>query len=219
VQQLALLGFAADITSNGLEALKRWQSKIYAMLLTDLHMPKMDGYELTAAIRAEESDCRRIPIIAITANALKGEAQHCINVGMDDYLSKPVPLESLAAMLEKWMPIAAAPKPVNVSLLTALVGDDPEIINDFLQHFNDSARQISAELTTACANGQAEQAHAAAHKLKSSARAIGAIVLGDLCEKIELAAKDRKLELLTVLQLRFETEMAAVSKYLDTINI
>ncbi|PKH04387.1 hypothetical protein CXF72_01195 [Psychromonas sp. MB-3u-54] len=216
VQQLALLGFTADITSNGLEALARSHSGDYALLLTDLHMPRMDGYELTAAIRAEENGRRHLPIIAITANALKGEAQHRRDVGMDDYISKPVPLESLRVILEKWLPLAAA-KPVDVSVLAALVGDDPVIISDFLQHFNDSATQIAAELTTACANGEALRAQAEAHKLKSSARAVGALVLGELCKEIELAAKASQLEALTVLKRRFEVEMAAVKIYLDRL--
>jgi HPt (histidine-containing phosphotransfer) domain-containing protein len=75
----------------------------------------MDGYELTAAIRTAEktSDAKTcIPIIAITANALKGEADHCRAIGMDDYLSKPVQLVNLKAMLEKWLPIAAIATPV-----------------------------------------------------------------------------------------------------------
>ncbi|MDO8930849.1 MAG: ATP-binding protein, partial [Rhodocyclaceae bacterium] len=87
VQQLALLGFAADVADDGKAALERWQSGDYALLLTDLHMPAMDGYELAAAIRDNEAGQRRIPIIALTANALKGEAERCRAVGMDDYLS------------------------------------------------------------------------------------------------------------------------------------
>jgi PAS domain S-box-containing protein len=214
MKQLALLGFAADIADNGLEALKRWHTGDYGLLLTDLHMPEMDGYELTTAIRAEENDQRHIPIISFTANALKGEAQHCRDVGMDDYLSKPVPLQSLKVMLEKWLPFAKS-KPVDLSILVALVGNDPEIISDFLQHFNDSAKQIATELITACANGQTEQTSAAAHKLKSSARSVGALVLGELCEEIEQAAKSGQLEILTVLLPRFEAEMASVTTYLD----
>jgi two-component system sensor histidine kinase/response regulator len=216
VHQLALLGFAADIASNGLEALERSHSGVYALVITDLHMPKMDGYELTGAIRAEENDRRHTPIIALTANALKGEAQHCLDIGMDDYISKPVPLESLKSMLEKWLPLGAS-KPVDVSVLAALVGDEPDIISDFLQNFNRSATQIAAELTAACANGQAVQASAAAHKLKSSARSVGAMVLGTLSEEMEEAAKANKLETLTVLLPRFEVEMAAVKKYLNKV--
>ena len=118
LQQLILLGRTADVASNGREALKRWRSGDYAILFADLHMPEMDGYELTAAIRAAEKHDALVgaihesplhrshtPIIAFTANALKGEADHCLALGMDDYLSKPVQLADLKAMLEKWLPI------------------------------------------------------------------------------------------------------------------
>lgn len=90
LQQLRVLGYVADIASDGREALKLWQNGEYHILFTDLHMPEMDGYELTAAIRANESSHNHIPIIAFTANAVKGEEDHCRAVGMDDYLSKPV---------------------------------------------------------------------------------------------------------------------------------
>jgi CheY-like chemotaxis protein/HPt (histidine-containing phosphotransfer) domain-containing protein len=120
LQQLMLLGHTADIVSNGREALELWRSGDYGMLVTDLHMPEMDGYDLTAAIRASESVAgetgkSRAPIIAFTANAIKGEDEHCRAVGMDDYLSKPVQLVNLKAMLEKWLPVAV--ESVGASLL------------------------------------------------------------------------------------------------------
>ncbi len=111
LQQLMLLGRTADIANNGREALELWQSGDYGLLFTDLHMPEMDGYELTTAIRAAEKTGEgktRIPIIAFTANALKGEADHCRAIGMDDYLSKPVQLVNLKAMLAKWMPVVSS---------------------------------------------------------------------------------------------------------------
>jgi two-component system sensor histidine kinase/response regulator len=214
-QQLALLGFAADITNNGLEALARWHSGDYALLLTDVHMPEMDGYELTVAIRAQENDRSHIPIIALTANALKGQMQHCRDAGMDDYLCKPTPMEILGAMLKKWLPVAES-KPVDISVLEALVGNDLEIISDFLQDFNHNATEVAAELIAACHSGQAEQVSVAAHKLKSSSRAVGALVLGELCEEIEHAAENSGLDL-TELVLRFETEMVAVREYLNKL--
>ncbi|MDO9424032.1 MAG: PAS domain S-box protein [Methylobacter sp.] len=111
LQQLGLFGYAADVAGDGSAALERWQSGDYALLLSDLHMPNMDGYQLTAAIRAAETGNARAPIIALTANALKGEAEHCRAAGMDDYLSKPARLADLKAMLEKWLPAAAEPSP------------------------------------------------------------------------------------------------------------
>ena len=121
LRQLTLFGYTADIADNGRVALERWQSGDYALLLSDLHMPEMDGYELTAAIRAAEQGSRHIPIVALTANALKGEAEHCRAVGMDDYLSKPTQLANLKAMLEKWMPVAVSP-PIEGAVVGTNVG-------------------------------------------------------------------------------------------------
>ena len=236
-QQLALLGYAADIAGDGREALKRWESGDYALLLTDLHMPEMDGYQLTAAIRvAEASNAgkRRIPIVALTANALKGEAEHCRAVGMDDYLSKPVQLADLKSMLEQWlltadsspnstvtpeMPVtpAMAAGPVDVSVLEGLVGNDPAVISEFLRDFRSSSARIAVELRTAFQLGQAAAVSAAAHKLKSSARSVGALVLGELCAEMEQAGKVGDTEALAVLLPRFETEMVIVDEYLSSL--
>ncbi len=231
--QLALLGFAADVESNGREALKRWRSGDYALLLTDLHMPKMDGYELSTAIRALESGARHIVIIALTANALKGEALHCREVGMDDYLIKPAPLADLQTMLKKWLlnTDATVPSddlmtpaaeddlrnPVDVTVLVTLIGDDPVIRKDFLQDFRRGARQIATELKAAYGAGQVAQVSALAHRLKSSARAVGALGLGEVCDKIEQAGGTGQVEMLTALFPLFETEITVVDKYLETL--
>jgi CheY-like chemotaxis protein/HPt (histidine-containing phosphotransfer) domain-containing protein/two-component sensor histidine kinase len=119
MHQLGLLGCTADIADNGLEALELWRNGDYALLLTDLHMPEMDGYQLTQAIRAEQTEQRRLNIIALTANALKGEAQRCKDMGMDDFLSKPARLEVLRAMLDKWMPDGTADTTVESVFRTA----------------------------------------------------------------------------------------------------
>ena len=231
VRQLALLGYAADVADDGRAALECWLKGDYALLLTDLHMPRMDGYELTQAIRAVEKKDKRIPIIALTANALKGEADHCRALGMDDYRSKPSPLAELKAVLDKWLPAArpqvdasavspAAPVvsqhavPVDVSVLKALIGDEPVLIRDFLQDFRTSAAGITQDLRAAFAAGQPSAAIAAAHKLKSSARAVGASVLGDLCAAIEEEGKAGNKDVLAALLSRFEVEMALVDKYL-----
>ncbi|MBI3054010.1 MAG: response regulator [Betaproteobacteria bacterium] len=228
LRQLALLGYAADVAGDGREALARWQSGHYALLLTDLHMPEMDGYVLTAAIRAEEQGSQRIPIVALTANVLAGEPEHCRDAGMDDYLSKPTPLAKLKATLEKWMPAAAdrtaspAPQtaaavPVDVGVLERLVGNDPAVIRDFLQDFRASAARIASELRIACAAGEATAAGAAAHKLKSSARSMGALALGELCAEMEQAGKDGDNETLAALLPRFEQELVAVERCLDSL--
>ena len=234
-QQLALLGYATDIAGDGREALKRWQSGNYALLLADLHMPEMDGYQLTTAIRATELGKSHAPIIAFTANALKGEAEHCLDIGMDDYLSKPVQLVHLKAMLEKWLPAAKSATetvavntgadvssatmegPVDVHVLEALVGDDPVVISEFLQDFRASSAKIAVELRVAYQAGQTATVGAAAHKLKSSARSVGALALGELCAQMEGAGKAGDTTALMALLPRFEAELAAVDKYIGSL--
>ena len=102
-QQLSLLGYAGHIAADGAEALRLWRLGGYAMLLTDLHMPNMDGYELALLIRADEPLGTHLPIIALTANALHGEAERASATGMDGYLTKPVPLATLRDMLAQWI--------------------------------------------------------------------------------------------------------------------
>ena len=104
-RQLNLLGYTAEIVDDGELGFEAWRSGRYGLILTDCHMPNMDGYEMTEAIRgAEQSTGERIPIVAITANALQGEADRCLASGMDDYLSKPLEMLKLRRALAKWLP-------------------------------------------------------------------------------------------------------------------
>jgi CheY-like chemotaxis protein/HPt (histidine-containing phosphotransfer) domain-containing protein len=227
-QQLMLLGQTADIASNGREALGFWKDGGYSLLLTDLHMPEMDGYELTATIRAAEAGKSHMPIIALTANALKNEADNCLALGMDGYLSKPVQLVNLKALLAKWLPAyaydtparsipatPATPAALDVTVLKKLVGEDEATVRGFLHDFRSSAKKIAAELRTACTDGQAVVAGALAHKLKSSSRSVGALALGELCEEIEQVGKAGDGEALMRLLPKFEHELANVAHYLD----
>jgi len=225
-QQLDLLGYATDVATTGREAFRLWQSGNYALLLTDLHMPEMDGYDLTLQIRVSERGRARMPIIALTANALQGESERCLAVGMDDYLSKPAPLGALAAALEKWLRAANSTKalqgsssaPVQLSTLEALVGTDPRVIQDLLQAFGVGAGRAATELADACAMQRPKDAAAIAHKLKSSARSVGALRLGELCSAIEVAGTAGDLMGLIGLLPDFEREMAVVDEYLRSLR-
>ena len=109
LRQIEVLGHAAEIADNGGEALRLWRAGHYALLLTDLHMPDMDGYTLAETIRREEAQRGvawrgRMPILALTANALRGEAMRAQAAGMDEYLTKPLQLHLLKAALAKWLP-------------------------------------------------------------------------------------------------------------------
>jgi CheY-like chemotaxis protein/HPt (histidine-containing phosphotransfer) domain-containing protein len=225
VRQLALLGYAADVAADGREALALWNSTDYALLVTDLHMPHLDGYELTKAIRAGEAGRARKPIIALTANALKGEDQRCRALGMDDYRSKPAPLSELKAVLEKWMPDATvagtgpdhsiAAVTVDVDVLRALVGDESLVVAEILDGFRRSAASMAAELRANCTAGRFAAAADTAHKLKPAARAIGAFELAELCAGIESEGRTGNAGAVMALLSRFDAEMAAVNAFLD----
>ncbi len=242
-KQLALLGFTAHIAANGREALECSRRRDYPLLLTDLHMPQMDGYELALAIREGEAGQRRMPIVALTANALKGEARRCRDIGMDDYMTKPVQLVALKAMLGKWLPAparpgpappvpdsppapkalapkAAAPKPtLDVSVLEALVGDEPQVIGEFLRVFRISAAEATTQMRAACLARQAARVEAVAHMLKSSAGSVGALALGELCAQLEAAGQACRLETIAQLWPRFEAEMQAVDEALAASHV
>ncbi len=108
LRQLRRLGYAAELTADGEQALAAWRRRRHRLVITDCHMPAMDGYELARRIRAEEDGQRdggqrHTPIVAMTANALSGEMERCLAAGMDDYLAKPVTLAQLSRVLARWL--------------------------------------------------------------------------------------------------------------------
>jgi len=108
--QLALSGYAAELAEDGARALELWRSGRYGLLLTDLHMPRLDGYGLARAIRAEEEGATRRPILALTADAFREESEQCRSAGIDECLVKPVRLEQLRAALDRWLGPRTAPR-------------------------------------------------------------------------------------------------------------
>jgi signal transduction histidine kinase/predicted O-methyltransferase YrrM len=118
-QQVALrmiqrLGFQAQMVSNGQQALEELAHASYDLILMDCQMPEMDGYAATREIRRREGSSHHTTIVGFTAHALNGDREECLMSGMDDYVSKPVSLEDLAAVLEKWIP-AMSPKPTDTA--------------------------------------------------------------------------------------------------------
>ncbi len=100
---LRRLGLEADLVANGRAAVERATAKPYDLILMDVQMPEMDGFEATRALRRDPPPGSQIPIIAMTANAMSGDRERCLEAGMDDYLAKPVKLDQLRSMIERWM--------------------------------------------------------------------------------------------------------------------
>jgi CheY-like chemotaxis protein/HPt (histidine-containing phosphotransfer) domain-containing protein len=204
--QIRTLGYCCEIVENGRIALERWRQGQYALLLTDCHMPEMDGYQLAQAIRKEETN-GRMPIIAITADALKGTKERCLAAGMDDYLPKPIQLNGLQQKLKSWLPeitagfdgekiapsasvVIAESQIVDPDALTEVLGcEDNSLFADFYADFLHSGDESITAVCVAYNDKQNQEISALAHRLKSAARTIGAHVLADCCLALEQAGK------------------------------
>lgn len=205
-QQMAILGLNADFADNGIQAFERWNNAHYDLLLTDIHMPLMNGYELVNRIRqAEQQTGTHMPIIAITANAMGEDAKRCLESGMDAFIAKPISLNELQAALKKWLPNDATTKesknthavgdetntesPVDISMLISLVGDDKDKHCLLFKSFLESTPEIIQAIQAAYKDHAAEIIKQQAHKLKSPARSMGANELADVCQGLESAGK------------------------------
>ncbi|MGD9614535.1 MAG: PAS-domain containing protein [Alphaproteobacteria bacterium] len=202
VRQLALLGIGADTCQDGVEAVTALEKHRYDAILADIHMPRMDGYELAKRLRNSEapSSSPRIPIVAVTANAMRGEEERCLAAGMDAYLAKPVALDRLRTILERWLPIfdaasetasrgGATGSAIDRDVLSAWLGDDVSGINALLAKFADSTVEAERVIVAASRSGDLVALAAAAHRLKGAARAVGAYGVSRVVAGLEQAAK------------------------------
>lgn len=206
-RQIKLLGLRAETAENGLVALSMWRDEHFALVITDCHMPEMDGYELSQAIRKIEAEEARprIPIIAWTANALAEEAAHCQAAGMDEVLVKPINMAQLRKALAKWLSITetdSAPHtpslhdavigrgaaPIDYAVLNMSVTDRTEQIQ-VLHDFQSSMRADLPKLFEALEQGDPLKAESTAHRMKGSGRMVGATDLANACVAIEQAAR------------------------------
>jgi signal transduction histidine kinase/DNA-binding response OmpR family regulator len=222
-RQLARLGYAADIVGNGRRALEALEKTTYALLITDIHMPEMDGMELTAAVRTieNENDARRLPIIALTANVLSGETERCIAAGMDDYLPKPVSLNQLRETLQRWLPksmtAAAAPGPgpvkppaaakseiriLDLDRMKEIFGEIDASAIGLLNRYIETTASLIDTLGAAVASRSGDEAKKIVHSAKGASRSAGADEVAAICADLEEAVKNTSWDDATALQAR-----------------
>lgn len=199
VRQLALLGLASDTAEDGMTALAACTAGVYAAVLADLHMPGMDGYELVRRLLGAEAGrgIAHTPIIAVTADAMRGEEERCLAAGMDAYLAKPVTITRLRATLERWIEIGDAEPvppsirsgPINRDVLAGWLGADRAAITALLSKFEVSATDTEEAINAAWRAADLASLAAAAHRLKGAAQAIGAVDLGLSAHELEQTSK------------------------------
>jgi CheY-like chemotaxis protein len=213
---LSVHGCRADVAGNGREALDAIAAGEFDLVLMDCQMPVMDGYEATRALRAREKETggKHLTVVALTANALEGDSDTCLAVGMDDYLSKPFTIGRLGDMLAKWLSAGGKPGPAGADEappeagaksqaspidkkvhdeIRALEGEGnrgllERIINLYL---TDAPRLVEGILSAA-EKADTESLMRAAHTLKSSSANVGATGLSELCRKVEGMARAGK---------------------------
>ncbi len=240
---LRTIGCQPEVVNNGLEAVNAATNNHFDLILMDCHMPKMDGFQATHAIReneALESNKHPTPIIALTADVQKGIIEQCLEAGMDDYISKPFDINHLQSTLEKWFqanntaPAADTPDTTHPPPQPDLSELNLDTINNLRQHttankenllnksvslFQQSAPEQVEALEKALAEQDSAKLHSIAHSLKSSCANLGALKLAAYAESIETISKqgftDNVAKPLTSLKTELPKIIIALNKIID----
>ncbi|MFP5392697.1 MAG: response regulator [Gammaproteobacteria bacterium] len=199
-------GAAATVVGNGAEALAALDGGCFDCVLMDVHMPVMDGCTAARHIRADRR-LDGLPVIAVTANAMDASRAACLEAGMDDFLVKPIESAVFYATVARWIgrlsaapgsanatanasaaaPLSESAATISLSVLAALVDDDPETMAHLLRIVLDNTVSTIAEIDAALRQQALGQVRALGHRLKSSARAVGAVPLAELALALEQA--------------------------------
>jgi len=201
---LQIRGYSVTIANNGREALDMWARRNFDLILMDCAMPEMDGYEATREIRIrEQASGRRVPIVALTANAMAHDRAECLSAGMDDHLAKPFSMQAMQEMLDRWIPVStvAVPRPaerqakqvldrqVLDELSRMLGGGKLDMLASLINLYLAESPKLVDELKRAAGAGDAREMARVAHSLKSCSANVGAMALSRSCAELVTVAK------------------------------
>ncbi len=231
IEILEGLGLVVTIANNGLEAVEQIRRAEFDIVLMDVQMPEMDGYQATALIRAEPRfSAEKLPIIAMTAHALSGEREKALEAGLNDYLPKPINVERLTQVLHKWLKLPETglpPTPENLPeagrelILNPAPAinrlGDPELYQRLLKMFSQNYPQAAENLRAALQANDLELAHRLAHTLKGVSGTIGADSLREASLQLEQAILNQRAEeyetLLDQLARRLSQTLTSIANY------
>ncbi len=214
------MGYHLDLAADGIEAIDAVKRQPYDIIFMDVQMPELDGLEATKLIRELETTCpqHRAVIVAMTASAMSGDRERCLNAGMDDYLSKPVRPESVQAMIERWGPRISSPNqpphppraenvpqpmptdpaptaepPVDVERLSEMAGTTEEEVRELTDLYLQQTDEQLAELDTAIQNNDAREIERLAHKAAGASSTCGMTAVVDALRSLEQEARNGDL--------------------------
>ena len=221
---LQRLGYRADVVGNGLEVLEALERQPYDVVLLDVQMPEMDGLEAASRVCQRWLPPARPHLIAMTANAMQGDREKCLDAGMNDYISKPIRLPDLALALGQCQPVGSMPPPEDAPepIATAF---DPGILDELAKAIGDDVGEVVefylmdtppllADLKTAVAQQRFDEIQRLVHGLKSSSASLGALGVSQICRHLEAIAPHGDVAAITTAIGRLEAEYASVTTIL-----
>jgi len=226
-------GYQVTLAENGLEAVALFKQKPFHLVLMDVQMPQMDGLTATRIIRSLEAKFKdqkdhHIPIIAMTAHAMKGYKETCQEAGMDDYLTKPFTRAGLTGMVKKWSEgFADQPAleqanlepeegpPLDYSLALEEFGGDQELLDEVIKGFLQHAGTQILEIEQSIALGRLDSVASVAHALKGGAKNLTAVILGQQAEALENLARSGRIEQIEGLLGEVKAELGKFQVYFD----
>jgi signal transduction histidine kinase/DNA-binding response OmpR family regulator/HPt (histidine-containing phosphotransfer) domain-containing protein len=231
---LEKMGYQVDIVGNGEEAVAAWETGRYDIILMDCQMPVMDGYQATREIRSRENGSQHVPIIALTADAMKGAEQRCLEAGMDDYLTKPLDRGRLADAIELLLisalsdsddrsahdrpraedPTPSVDAPVDWDQLMNLMDGDQEFAHQLAQLFIDSGDAALRDIKAALDRGDLAAIGRAAHAFKGSSANIRAQSASAAAARLEEAARAGAVDQIPDLEQQLRREAVRATDYL-----